>query len=325
MDIYRDFCFGKLAVATSDSDTALVLEDVSLFPSDYELSLGDMWLVIESPLAIPHSFEIVKLLTVDAGTNTLTVQRASSMMQPSFAHAAGTFVKAPVAARMLTNLRTAARRFVDDYQGDFVLGDGYTRGALVTYNSGLWLLSADDYSGLAPGVPSGTTSSPRGGVTGSPASGQSGAFLQRFTTIDEITVDTVQLHRLTSDGITGTFSLTVGIATQPDPAVAPEYVAGGTAVATSTDNDAGNPYPFVGLPAALVLAAGTDYCLVVSSAADLQVTDTLHADYYGIDVEDALHVNGDTFDTPVDGVRIVMSLVENVPTPSVWRQIVAGV
>lgn len=103
-DVYRDFAFAALAGDIDDATSAWAVDDVTSLPSNALLAKGDFWVVAESALVHPSSFEIVKLTGVDISTATLTVlrgQRGTARV----AHPAGTLLKGALTTDMLRQIR----------------------------------------------------------------------------------------------------------------------------------------------------------------------------------------------------------------------------
>lgn len=106
-DLYRDFVFAALAGPVDDSTSAWLVDDTSSMPSEALLAKGEFWLVAESPLVHPPSFEIVKLTGVDIASSTLTVVRGQRGTAAA-PHASGTMVKGALTTDMIRQIRGGA-------------------------------------------------------------------------------------------------------------------------------------------------------------------------------------------------------------------------
>jgi hypothetical protein len=105
-DLYRDFVFTRNTTTVAATDTAITVEDVSLFPSNTMLAKGDFYIAFESSLSYPPTFEIMKLTNVNAATKTLTVIRAQAGTTAQ-AHAIVTYIKGTLTSDMLRRARWA--------------------------------------------------------------------------------------------------------------------------------------------------------------------------------------------------------------------------
>jgi hypothetical protein len=105
-DLYRDFVFTRNTTTVAPTDTAITVEDVSLFPSNTMLTKGDFYLAFESSLSYPPTFEIMKLTNVNAATKTLTVIRAQAGTTAQ-THAIVTYIKGTLTSDMLRRARWA--------------------------------------------------------------------------------------------------------------------------------------------------------------------------------------------------------------------------
>lgn len=105
-DFYGNFVFAKTTASISSTDTTVTVDDVSSLPSNAALSAADCWLVFESNLSHPNSFEIVKLTNVNSSTNTITITRGQDGTTGA-THTSGTLVKGVLTAGMLTRLAPA--------------------------------------------------------------------------------------------------------------------------------------------------------------------------------------------------------------------------
>lgn len=103
-DVYQDFVFAALTGDIDDTISAWVVDDVTSLPSNALLAKGDFWLVAESALVHPPSFEIVKLTSVDISSSTLTVLRGQRGTA-GVAHPAGTLLKGALTTDMLRQIR----------------------------------------------------------------------------------------------------------------------------------------------------------------------------------------------------------------------------
>lgn len=103
-DLFKDFVYTRSTVTIGPTDTVWTVEDVSLFPANTLLAKGDFYLVIESSLSYPNTFEIVKLTNVNTATKNLTVVRAQAGTFAS-SHPIATYIKAPLTSDMLRRIR----------------------------------------------------------------------------------------------------------------------------------------------------------------------------------------------------------------------------
>lgn len=103
-DVFYDFVYTRNTSAIGSTDTSIIVEDVSLFPSNLILAKGEFYCVIESALAYPNSFEIVKLTSVNTSTKTLNVVRAQAGTTAQ-AHAIATYIKGSLTSDMLRRVR----------------------------------------------------------------------------------------------------------------------------------------------------------------------------------------------------------------------------
>lgn len=99
-DLYRDFVFTRNTVAITSSDTQITCEDVSLFPSNGVLAKGEYFVCFESTLTYPHSFEIVRLTSINVSTKTLNVIRGQAGTIAT-SHAIVTYIKGTLTSDMV--------------------------------------------------------------------------------------------------------------------------------------------------------------------------------------------------------------------------------
>lgn len=105
-DLYRDFVFTRNTVPVAPGDTAITVEDVSLFPSNMLLAKGDFYVAFESTLTYPHTFEICKLTNVNTATKTLTLVRGQAGTTAQ-GHSIVTYIKGTLTSDMLKRARAA--------------------------------------------------------------------------------------------------------------------------------------------------------------------------------------------------------------------------
>lgn len=99
-----DFVFAALNGSLDDVSDTIVVDDASQFPVNELLVKAPLYLTIESSLVHPPTFEILKLTSVDFGTNTLTVERGAQGTTPQ-AHDDNTLVKGALTAEIARRLR----------------------------------------------------------------------------------------------------------------------------------------------------------------------------------------------------------------------------
>lgn len=104
-DLYRDFVFTRNTVQTSSSDTQIQVEDVSLFPSNALLAKSEFYVAFESTLSYPHSFEIVRITSIDTTAKILNVVRAQAGTT-AVAHSIVTYIKGTLTSDMLRRARS---------------------------------------------------------------------------------------------------------------------------------------------------------------------------------------------------------------------------
>lgn len=104
-DVYRDFVYTRNTVAVTDTDTTITVEDVSLFPPAALVAKQDFYVAFESGLTYPHTFEIMKLKSVDTALKQLTVQRGQGGTV-AVPHSIATYIKGTLTSDMLRRLRS---------------------------------------------------------------------------------------------------------------------------------------------------------------------------------------------------------------------------
>lgn len=103
-DLYRDFVFTRCTTPVGTTDTAISVEDVSLFPSNNVLARGEFYVAFESSLSYPHTFEICRLTSVTTATKTLNLVRAQGGTTAQ-SHAIVTYIKGTLTADMVRRAR----------------------------------------------------------------------------------------------------------------------------------------------------------------------------------------------------------------------------
>lgn len=168
-DLYANFVFGTTTAAVAATDTTVVVDDVTSFPTNTTLATGSFWLTFESSLTHPNTFEIVQLTNVNTSTKTLTVVRAQESTTAA-AHPVGTVVKGALTAGMLGRAAgpdtTAAHP-----RGAWNAGSSYAVNDLVTYQSGLYVCTTAVAAGAPPAVVGSPTTFSPAGTSGTNAGG----------------------------------------------------------------------------------------------------------------------------------------------------------
>lgn len=103
-DLYRDFVFTRNTTTVAAGDTAITVEDVSLFPSNALLAKSEFYIAFESSLSYPHTFEIMRLTNVNTSTKTLTVVRGQAGTTAQ-SHAIVTYIKGTLTSDMMRRAR----------------------------------------------------------------------------------------------------------------------------------------------------------------------------------------------------------------------------
>jgi hypothetical protein len=103
-DYYKDFVFTRNTTTVAAGDTAITVEDVSLFPSNAILAKGQFYIAFESSLSYPPTFEIMQLLSINAATKTLNVLRAQAGTT-AVSHAIVTYIKGTLTSDMVRRAR----------------------------------------------------------------------------------------------------------------------------------------------------------------------------------------------------------------------------
>lgn len=105
VDLYQDFAYATVTADVAAIDTTVAVDDVSTFPSNTLLAKADLWAVFDSALTHPNTFELVRVVSVDATANTLQLSRGQEGTT-ALAHPQGAVLKSPLTAEMLVRVRT---------------------------------------------------------------------------------------------------------------------------------------------------------------------------------------------------------------------------
>lgn len=100
-DLYSNFAFCRVTNDVASGDTVINVDDVSTLPTTAQVLASNFYMVFDSALTHPSTFEIVKVTAV--GTTTVTVVRAQEGTT-AVAHSASTIMRGTLTAGMLNRL-----------------------------------------------------------------------------------------------------------------------------------------------------------------------------------------------------------------------------
>lgn len=120
-DLYKDFVYTKTTASVTSGSTTVTVDDTSLLPTNTALSSADFWMVFDSTLTYPNTFEIVKLTNVNTGTSTITITRGQGGTTAQ-SHTSGTLLKGALTADMMTRVSRKYRALATATTSSLALG-----------------------------------------------------------------------------------------------------------------------------------------------------------------------------------------------------------